>query len=140
MAYLKVKWRKDVPKKRELSAKNYEKYLLKERGTEIVVDCNNCIGGRAIKQFEYTQARHGKNKPCGGKNVNVAFEVIHSFNPEESKILSAEKVNFMGVQLAKRYFPDHEFIVVTHTDTNKTHNHILVNPVNEKNGQKRYNR
>ena len=136
MAYLKVKWRKDVPKNKELSAKDYEQYLLKERGTEIVVNSHNCIGGRAIKQFEYTQVRYGKNKPCGGKNVNVAFEVIHSFSPKESKILSAEKVNFMGVKLAKRYFPDHEFVVVTHTDTNKTHNHILVNPVNEKTGKR----
>ena len=38
----------------------------------------------------------------------------------------------MGAELAKRYFPDHEFMVVTHTDTNKIHNHILVNPVNER--------
>ncbi len=101
-----------------------------------MVDCHNCVAGDAISQFERTQAFFGKNKPCGGKNVNVAFEVIHSFSPQESKLLSAEKVNFMGKELAKRYFPDHEFMVVTHTDTDKTHNHILVNPVNEKTGKR----
>ena len=136
MAYIKVKWRKDIPKNRELSATDYEKYLLKERGTELVVNCYNCPEGRAIKQFERTQVEHGKNKPCGGKSVNLAFEVIHSFSPEESKSLSADQVNLMGVELAKRYFSDHEFFVVTHTDTNKTHNHILVNPVNEKTGKR----
>ena len=136
MAYLKIKWRKDIPKNKGMSAKDYEKYLLKERGTELVTNCYNCNEGRVIKQFEYTQARYEKNKPCGGKNVNVAFEVIHSFSPQESKLLSAKEVNLMGMELAKRYFPDHEFMVVTHTDTNKTHNHILVNPVNEKTGKR----
>ena len=120
MAYIKVKWRKDIPKNQGMSAKNYEKYLLKERGSELVVNSHNCIAGNAIQQFEYTQNRYGKNKPRRGQNVNLAFEVIHSFSPEESKNLSAEKVNFMGTELAKHYFPNHEFIVVTHTDTNKS--------------------
>ena len=136
MAYIKVKWRKETPKGRELSAKDYEKYLLKERGVELVVNCYHCLEGKSIQQFERTQALYGKDKPHRGQSVNVAFEVIHSFNPEESRTLSAEKVNLMGVELAKGYFPDHEFVVVTHTDTNKTHNHILVNPVNEKTGKR----
>ncbi len=136
MAYIKIKWRKDIPKNQGISAKNYEKYLLKERGSELVVNSHNCIAGNAIQQFEYTQNRYGKNNSRQGQNVNLAFEVIHSFSPQESKLLSAEKVNFMGTELAKHYFPNHEFMVVTHTDTNKTHNHILVNPVNEKTGKR----
>ncbi len=136
MAYLKIKWRKDISKNQGMSAKKYEKYLLKERSTELVVDCHNCVAGDAISQFEKTQLFYGKNKTRREENLNVAFEVIHSFSPQESKLLSAEKVNFMGVELAKRYFPDHEFMVVTHTDTDKTHNHILVNPVNEKTGKR----
>ena len=136
MAYLKIKWRKDIPRNKGLSAKEYEKYLLKERGTELVADCHNCVAGDAISQFEKTQLFYGKNKSRPGENLNVAFEVIHSFSPEESKLLSAKKVNFMGTELAKRYFPGHEFMVVTHTDTDKTHNHILVNPVNEKTGKR----
>ncbi len=135
MAYIKIKWRKDISKNREMSAKDYEKYLLKKRETEIVVDCHNCVGG-AIKQFERTQSFFGKDKSYRSEGLNVAFEVIHSFSPEESKHLSAEKINVMGTELAKRYFPDHEFMVVTHTDTDKTHNHILVNPVNEKTGKR----
>jgi hypothetical protein len=136
MAYIKVKWRKDIPKNKEMSARDYEEYLLKDRGTELVTNCNNCIEGKAIDQFVGTQEIHGKNKPRRGPSVNIAFEVIHSFSPEESKSLSAEKVNMMGTELANRYFPNHEFIVVTHTDTNKLHNHILVNPVNERTGKR----
>jgi len=136
MAYIKVKWRKDIPKNKEMSASDYEEYLLKDRGTELVENTNNCVAGQAIDTFKNTQAGFSKDTMRGRKNVNVAFEVIHSFSPEESKILSAEKINFMGTELAKRYFPKHEFLVVTHTDTNKTHNHILVNPVNEVTGKR----
>ncbi len=136
MAYIKVKWRKDIPKNKEMSARDYETYLLKDRGTELVTNGHSSIPGYAIDKFELTQAAFGKNKARRGQSVNIAFEVIHSFSPEESKLLSAEKVNFMGTELAKRYFPNHEFIVVTHTDTNKTHNHILVNPVNEITGKR----
>ena len=132
MAFVKVKWRKDIAKNREMAAMDYEKYLLKERGTELVTSSHNCIPGMAIEQFQTTQELFGKDDPKGRKNVNLAFEVIHSFSPEQSRTLSTEKVNFMGNELAKRYFPDHQFMVVTHTDTDKTHNHILVNPVNER--------
>ena len=136
MAYIKVKWRKDISKNQGLSAREYEKYLLKDRGSELVVDGYNCNAGFAIKQFEQTQAIYGKDVAHRSRNLNVAFEVIHSFSPEESQHLPTEKVNMMGTELAKRYFPDHQFLVVTHTDTNKTHNHILVNPVNEKTGKR----
>ena len=46
--------------------------------------------------------------------------------------LDPQEVNKMGSKLAEKYFPDHDFLVVTHADTHKTHNHILVNPVNHK--------
>lgn len=132
MAYIKVKWRKESPKKRELSAQDYEEYLLKDRGTELVASTNNCREGSAIEDFKAMQSLTGNDTSRGGKGVNVAFEVIHSFSREESDKLSPEKINNMGNELAKRYFPNHDFMVVTHTDSAKNHNHILVNPVNNK--------
>ena len=36
MAYLKVKWRRENPKNQELSASDYERYLLKDQGTKLV--------------------------------------------------------------------------------------------------------
>ena len=132
MAYIKVKWRKDTPKNREMSAEDYEEYLLKDRGTDLIVEGHNCIQGQTIEGFKQMQILTGNNVARGGKGLNIAFEVIHSFSPEESKTLDPQEVNLMGSKLAKKYFPDHDFLVVTHTDTHKTHNHILVNPVNEK--------
>ena len=60
MAYVKIKWRKDQPKKNEMSAKDYEQYLLKDRGTEMVVTTNNCNQGQAIDGFIQTQQYFGK--------------------------------------------------------------------------------
>ena len=136
MAYVKVKWKANTPEKVNMPPRKYERYLLKERGTELVVGCYNCVAGQAVQQFERTQAMYGKDIPRGGQNVNVAFEVIQSFTSQESKMLSAKSVNLMGMELAKRFSPNHEFIVVTHTNTKKTHNHILINPVNEKTGKR----
>ena len=115
-----------------MSAQDYEEYLTKDRGTELIIDTHNCTEGMVIDGFKANQAFTGNNVTKGGKNVNVAFEVIHSFSESESKNLSADKINFMGRELAERYFPNHSFMVVTHTDSAKNHNHILVNPVNNK--------
>ncbi|MEE2671391.1 MAG: relaxase/mobilization nuclease domain-containing protein [Bdellovibrionota bacterium] len=115
-----------------MSAQDYEEYLTKDRGTELIIDTHNCTEGMVIDGFKANQAFTCNNVTKGGKNVNVAFEVIHSFSESESKNLSADKINFMGRELAERYFPNHSFMVVTHTDSAKNHNHILVNPVNNK--------
>ncbi len=136
MAYVKVKWRKDTSKNRELSASDYEKYLLKERGSELVVTCNNCLESQVINQFVAAQAQAGQYEKRENRNSNIAFEVIQSFSPSQSQQLEPQKVNEMGADLAKRYFPNHDFMVVTHTDTEKLHNHILVNPVNQISGKR----
>ena len=137
MAYIKVKWRKNESKGRELNAYDYEKYLFKDRGTELVFNAHNCIGGYAVEQFESKQRLFNQFRPAsrGGK-INLAMEVIHNFEEKESQMLGAEKINQMGMELASRYFPDHQYLVVTHTDTKKIHNHILVNPVNEITGKR----
>lgn len=137
MAYIKVKWRKNESKGKELNAYDYEKYLLKDRGTELVFNAHSCIGGYAVEQFESKQRSFNQFRPAsrGGK-INLAMEVIHNFEEKESQMLGAEKINQMGMELASRYFPDHQYLVVTHTDTKKIHNHILVNPVNEITGKR----
>ena len=135
MAYIKVKWRKKSPSNRQQTASDYEKYLLRDRGTELIIHTYNCFNGHIIDDFIYTQSIFGKNTSSPLQN-NIALEVIQSFSPNESSILTAKKVNSMGEELAKRYFPDHQFAVITHTDTSKLHNHILINPVNEITGKR----
>ena len=41
---------------------------------------------------------------------------IQSFSPEESKQLSAQTVNEIGLKWAQQNFPGHEVFVSTHTD------------------------
>ncbi len=38
-------------------------------------------------------------------------------------------MNSLGKKMVEEYFPDHHYAIVTHTDTDKTHNHIVINPV-----------
>lgn len=61
---------------------------------------------------------------------------IQSFSPEESKHLSAQTVNAMGLEWAQQNFPGHEVFVSTHTDRGHTHNHFVVNSVNFETGKK----
>lgn len=136
MAYIKIKWRKDVSKNKELNAYDYEKYLLKDRGTELVFDTHNCVAGVATNMFDSVQKANDQFRAGRGGKINIAMEVIHSFSENESKHLGAKKINEMGMELAKKYCPNHQFLVVTHTDSKKYHNHILINPVNEITGKR----
>lgn len=61
---------------------------------------------------------------------------IQSFSPEESKQLSAQTVNEIGLKWAQQNFPGHEVFVSTHTDRGHTHNHFVVNSVNFETGRK----
>ena len=70
---------------------------------------------------------------CGGRQYK---HYIQSFSPEESKQLSAQIVNEIGLKWAKQNFPGHEVFVSTHTDRGNTHNHFVVNSVNFETGQK----
>ena len=61
---------------------------------------------------------------------------IQSFSPVESKQLSAQTVNEIGLKWAQQNFPGHEVFVSTHTDRGHTHNHFIVNSVNFETGKK----
>jgi hypothetical protein len=65
-----------------------------------------------------------------------AYHVIQSWNSQESKKLSPEEFNMMGRNLAETQFPDHPYVVRTHVETGKTHNHIYVSPWKSQGGPK----
>ena len=73
MSNVNVGWRKDQPKKSEMTAKDFEKYLLKDRGTEMLVTTINCTQGQAIDEFIQTQRYFGKYSFRDGKPSNIAF-------------------------------------------------------------------
>jgi len=106
------------------------KYVKKDRGSQDLVDGEGTSPETVVKDFEATI----KNWNPNGKNK--AVHIIQSWDEKESKQLPAEKFKEMGMELVRRYFPDHEFLINTHTETGKTHNHILVNIVNPVTGKK----
>jgi hypothetical protein len=134
MATVKVGWRAEESKEKEMPAQKYEEYLEKDRGTEMFFSSHNCTQGNIIADFIETQKF---NEQYNKRSKNIAFEVIHSFDKEESQKLGGKKINELGQELAKRYFKKgHQFAVYTHTDTDHIHNHILVNPVSHETGKR----
>jgi hypothetical protein len=67
---------------------------------------------------------------------NQSIHLIQSWSPEESKRLSKERVHEMGVALASRFAPGHQFVVQTHDDQPHFHNHIMINPVSLETGKR----
>ena len=108
-------------------------YIFRSREDSDPVIYHNCMGGLVADQMVAIQEKHRK------KNLE-GIHIIQSFSEIDSKILSPEKYTEIGSDLVKKMFPGHQFAVVTHTDTDKVHNHIVVNPVNEESGKKIYNK
>ena len=66
----------------------------------------------------------------------ISYHLIQSF---EGKEVSPEKCHELGLQYAKEIFgDDYEFVVATHLNTDNVHNHIVVNSVSFKSGNKFY--
>lgn len=71
---------------------------------------------------------------------NNALHLIQSWSPTESKLLKPEAVHEMGIEMAKRFAPGHQFVVQTHTDQAHYHNHVVINPVNLETGKRIQNK
>jgi hypothetical protein len=106
-----------------------KKYL--EQEDPGYVDANNCRFEDFDQQFKDTQKIHNQEKG------HQAIHFVQSWDEEESKMKSAKEFNKIGMDLAKSYFGEnHEFIVVTHTETGKTHNHLVINTINAETGKR----
>ena len=82
----------------------------------------------ATRQMNNTKTHFGKP---GGR---LAYHMEQSFKPGE---VSPEIAHQIGVELAKELFGDkYEVVVVTHTDKEHIHNHILLNSVSFVDGSK----
>lgn len=58
----------------------------------------------------------------------TCYHAYQSFDPKE-KDLTPEQVHEMGVELAKRLYPNFQVLVCTHTDRFHLHNHFVINAV-----------
>jgi hypothetical protein len=116
------------------SADKTKGYHFRNMDPEHIVNSNLCSFETAEKEFKDIQSIHGKN----GKNE--AIHVIQSWNEQESGLKSREEFNLIGMQLAESYFKGHQYYVVTHHETGKVHNHIVINPVHMESGKRVHNK
>lgn len=59
----------------------------------------------------------------------TCYHGYQSFDPKE-KDLTPEEVHQMGVELAKKLYPDFQVVVCTHVDRFHLHNHFCINALN----------
>ena len=89
----------------------------------------NCSDDYKEVYKEFMETKKNFKKPNGRQYRHY----IQSFNPGE---VDNEKALAIGVEWAKKSFEGHEILIVTHTDKEHIHNHVIVNSVNFDNGHK----
>lgn len=89
----------------------------------------NCIyGGEPVQTFRAMrdkygkeEVEHGNKKTKDGKPI-IAWHLIQSFEGN----VDPRTANEIGVKLAREIFKDYPVVVSTHTNTENTHNHIMI--------------
>lgn len=100
----------------------------KEKTNEKLISGKDCSPQNIINEFKAT--RELFNKTDGVRYHHI----VQSFSPDDE--ITPTKAHELGKELAKIQFKDHEVFIVTHTDKNHIHNHLVVNSVNHKDGKK----
>lgn len=126
MAYVKILWNRNVVA--------LEKYMFDGRDMDDPVEMNGCLEDFVSEHFIGTQVHFGD------KTGLSAIHVIQSFDKDDSHKLSPDEFSLLGRKLIERQFPGHQFCVVTHTETDKVHNHIMINPVRAEDGRRIHNK
>jgi hypothetical protein len=122
MAIVKIKFVKHMAK--------LVRYVLDGREQNDPVESHDCTPSHAVKDFEAIAQMHN------GKGAISAIHIVQSWGREESKALAPSEFNALGRQLVETKFPGHAFVLVTHTETDKVHNHIVVSPWHSETGKK----
>lgn len=122
MATVKIKYCK--------SSVGLMNYVLAGREPDDPVDSHDCHPSTAAQDFEAMHVLHN------GKGDTQAIHIIQSWGEGESQKVPASELNELGRKLIEEKFPGHAFVIATHTDTGKTHNHIVVCPWHSETGRK----
>lgn len=108
------------------------KYIMNGEKTEkmMYVSGVNCRPDTAIFEMQDTKKRFDKEDGI------ISYHLIQSFDGKE---VSPKKCHELGLQYAKELFgDDFQFVVATHLNTDNVHNHIVINSVSFKSGNKFY--
>lgn len=100
-----------------------------------LISSYECDIRSAYLDFEILQKEYNMNK--GIEDEIYARMIIQSFDNRDN--ITAEQVHQYGKELADEYFKnEHQYIVITHTDSDNLHNHIIFNSV-KLNAQEKFN-
>lgn len=103
----------------------------------VLADQGNCLDPQhAAEQMQAVWKSFGKDD---GKTVQ-AYRIIQSFSDNElnyENIEDIQKANEIGLELARKLYPDRQSLIVTQADGkgHKVHNHIIVNSVSALDGK-----
>lgn len=124
MAIVKVLFRKDASK--------VIRYVFEHSQVGDQFDSENCppyVEG-ACAEFEAIRNLHHYKE-----GRNQALHIVQSWDESDSKKLTPKQVNEMGRSLVEEYFKGHQFVIATHTETGKFHNHIVVSTMHMETGK-----
>ena len=88
----------------------------------------NCSSKNTYKDFENMRRAFDQDKGV------IAHHYYQSFQKDDN--VTPEQAHKIGVELAKKMFPNYQVVVSTHIDREHLHNHIIVNSCNIVTGQK----
>lgn len=105
-------------------------YLLQNYKTqEHLVTTHECSPETIINDFKDPLYLYNE-KNNSNKKVSARM-IIQSFDPDED--ITPEQAHQYGVEYARNYLKnEHQYIVVTHIETDNLHNHIVFNDINYK--------
>ncbi len=112
MPVVKQRWIKSIEKK--------EQYLLKDRGSQTITTASDGLDEMMAEQIKAELAGFNKNYK------NKALEITQAWPIEESDLMTPQRYNEMGLELASQFAPGHKAWVVTHTEKDHIHNHIVI--------------
>ena len=89
----------------------------------------NCVANNCLEEMKTIKEFYNKN--AGRQYIHI----VQSFSPKD--VLNFQKAHEIGIKFAN-YFQGFQVLVVTHTDREHIHNHLIINSVNFENGKKFY--
>lgn len=99
----------------------------KEKTTDKLISGKDCMPESC--EYEFAEVK----KAFGKTDGRTYYHMIQSFSPDDR--ITPEQAHEVGLQMAE-LFEGYQVLVVTHTNKAHTHNHLVINSVNFKNGKK----
>ena len=122
--------------KTKAGLKGVIKYVLQENKTSqtLVSGVGDFLTDDTALNSESTYKEFQRIKKLFNKDTGRQYmHVVMSFAPHEG---TPEQIHRLGVEFAEKVWPDHQVLVVTHTDREHLHNHFVINSVSYIDGNK----